>query len=193
MKDEGAVLAAVEELGLLLVQDKALSNAVEILVGGPVSGSWWGHPEGKRVYAALETITAHPDVLVAKLIARKLTLIHRRLWPAFLAVANAREPWQTRPLSAEAALTLTALDSRRSLEPSPRVAKELELSLLAHSERVHTPSGKHVTRLEPWSRWAVRAGCEPAAMPTAEAKYELQSALMRMGGTADLLPWHDDV
>lgn len=186
------MLSAIEELGLLLVQDRHLRNAIEILVAAPVAGSWWSHPEGKRIYAVLEAVTAHADVLVAKLIARKLTLIHRRMWPAFLTVANAREPWQLRPLSAAAALTFTALDGRRAMvEPSPAATKELELSLLAHGERVHTPAGKHVTRLEPWSRWAVRAGCEPAPMTILEAKHELQSAVMRLGGSPDLLPWND--
>lgn len=82
---------------------------VGILTGESLSTSWWSHPRGRLVFAVLSQLADHPDVLFAKLLYRKDTLIHRRLWPAVLAVGLAREPWQTRGLSDDAKRLLERL------------------------------------------------------------------------------------
>ena len=127
------------------------------------------------MYAILESVTEHPDVLVTKLIAGKLTFVDRALWPSVLAVATAREPWQLAGLSAPARRLLATLDEAHTVEPAGAGAKELELRLLAHATSVHTPSGKHVTRLEAWSVWAARAKC--AATNLSDAKRHLAAAV----------------
>lgn len=135
-------------------------------------------------------MTEHPDVLVAKLVATKVTLVHRRLWPAFLALATCRETWQIGDLSAQARRMLATLDEGRSIEPAGPTGKELALRLLAHASKVHTAVGKHVTRLEPWSKWAKRSEC--VAIGIAEAKQQLESALAGICGAPRLLPWNSN-
>jgi hypothetical protein len=181
------LLAALRARGLLLLQDRKLENAVALLAGETVSGSWWSHPRAGEMYEILETVGAHPDVLIAKLVAGKLTLVDRALFPALLAVATARAPWQTTGLTAEARRLLATLDEGTAIEPAGGGAKELELRLLARATSVHTPSGKHVTRLEPWPSWAARARCRATNLAT--AKRRLLAAVAEIGGDESLLPW----
>ena len=47
-----------------------------------------GHPEGKRIFAVLGEVQEHGDILVCRLVGGKLTLVHRRLWPAVAALAG---------------------------------------------------------------------------------------------------------
>ncbi len=186
--DGSRILAALREHGLLMLQDKKLASAVAILTGGEsFTGSWWSHPEAHAIYAVLEQVTERPDVVVAKLIAKKVTLVHRRLWPALLGVATAREAWQIEGLTKEARRMLTTLDEGDAIEPAGPAAKEIELRLLAHATKVHTASGKHVTRLEPWAAWAQRTECE--AIVASKAKQEIAAAAASIGGAPKLLPW----
>jgi hypothetical protein len=185
-KDAAAVLAQLEQVGLLLLQDPALPSAVAILAGGPVRGSWWGHPAANDFFRILNDVDDHPDVVTVKLVGGKVTLVHRRLWPALLAVTLAREPWQVDGLSAPARALLARLDAGETADGSAAAFKELELRLLAHAGSVHTPSGKHVTRLQSWASWAKRSRCAPAA----EGKQALAAALAAAGGAATLLPWN---
>jgi len=86
-------LAFVREHGIVLVSAKGRSrNLVEAIAGAPVKGSWWGHPEGKRIFSILTAVTEAKEVLVCRLIDGKLTLIHRRLWPALVRLADAFPP-----------------------------------------------------------------------------------------------------
>ncbi|WP_342118445.1 hypothetical protein [Pseudoduganella sp. OTU4001] len=61
----------------------------EAIAGAPIKGSWWGHPDGKRIFAVLSEMQEHDDILVCRLLAGKVTLVHRRLWPAVAALALA--------------------------------------------------------------------------------------------------------
>jgi hypothetical protein len=186
--DDSRVIACLRERGLLMLQDKKLESAVAILTGGErLTGSWWSHPKANAIYAILDEVTERPDVLVAKLVQKKVTLVHRRLWPALLGVAIAREAWQVERLSKDAKRMLSTLDEGDSIEPAGPAAKEIELRLLAHATKVHTASGKHVTRLEPWPLWAKRAKCK--AIAASEAKQQLALAAIGIGGTPKVLPW----
>lgn len=182
-----AVAARVRALGLLLLQDAKLPSALAVVRGGSTGGSWWSLPEADAIYAALERAADHADVLVAKLVAGKVTLIHRALWPAVLAVATAREPWQLRGLSPAARKLLGVLDDGGSTGPAGAPGKELERRLLVHAATAHGPSGKHVTKVESWQTWAARKACEPIDLAT--AKRQLEAAVTRLGGTRSLLPW----
>jgi hypothetical protein len=182
-----AVVGRLRALGILLMQDAKLASAVAVLRGGTVPGTWWSLPDAGAIYAALERAAQHPDVLVAKLVAGKVTLIHRALWPALLAVATSREPWQLRGLSAAARRMLATLDAGSSIDVAGAPGKELERRILVRAATAHAPAGKHVTALEPWSTWAARKGC--AAIDVGTAKRELEAAVTRIGGTHSLLPW----
>jgi hypothetical protein len=200
LKDARAVVAAVVDLGLLFVSDEKRENAIKVLTGEFPRGSWWSHPQANAIYDILQEVERAPDVLLAKLLGGKVTLIHRTLWPALLVVVTAREPWQVDGLSPGAVQALTALDEAETTGSEPpavsrTVSKELEGRLLAHAVNLHAPGGKHVTRLEPWRVWATAAGCPvpPSPAPVsgpalAEAKQVLEAAATRLGALP-LLPW----
>lgn len=91
--DAQAALAFVREHGVVLVSAKGPAPALaDAIAGEPIKGSWWGHPQGKRIFAVLEQVSADPSVLVCRLVDGKLTLVHSRLWPALAAAAPALAP-----------------------------------------------------------------------------------------------------
>jgi hypothetical protein len=194
LKDADAVVAAIEELGLLLLSDPKRKSAIEILTGEAPRGSWWSHPDANRIYALLHHVEKHRDVLAAKLLSGKVTFVHRALWPALLAVATAREPWQLAGLSPGAARWLAALDEARAsgteaAQPSRTVIKEVEPRLLARSESVHSAEGTHRSQLEDWSVWAARVGATSSGISAAEGKQALESAAARLGPPPPTFPW----
>lgn len=58
------------------------------IAGGPIVGSWWGHPMGQEIYALLQKVHRSRVVLVCTLAGGRITYIHRRLWPAFVRLAR---------------------------------------------------------------------------------------------------------
>jgi hypothetical protein len=199
LKDATAVTDAVSDLGVLFLSDPKRRNAIEILTGQFPHGSWWSHPQANAIYQILKSVEQHPDVLLAKLLAGKQTLVHRALWPALLTIATAREPWQTQGLSPVAARWLAAFDDSEAAgaaaPPASRtVSKEIEARLLAFAESVHTSTGRHETRLESWASWAARVGQPwpggPAGAPSIDqAKAALETAAARLGPPSPRLPW----
>ncbi|MES2016848.1 MAG: hypothetical protein V4484_10145 [Pseudomonadota bacterium] len=88
-------LAVVREHGVMLVSAKGgAPRLTEAIAGEPIKGSWWGHPQGRRIFAILQAVTGSPDVLVCRLIDGKLTLVHRRLWPQLVSLAARWQPAQ---------------------------------------------------------------------------------------------------
>jgi hypothetical protein len=57
------------------------------VVGGPIRGSWWGHAQGREIFAVTRAIRDCPDVLVCRLVGGKITYVHRRLWPALVRLS----------------------------------------------------------------------------------------------------------
>jgi hypothetical protein len=83
------LLAALAEHGMLLESAKGpLPNVAEMIVGAPIKGSWWGHPEGTTIFNALNDLAESPDVVRTRLVGGRVTLIHRRLWAALVVVAD---------------------------------------------------------------------------------------------------------
>lgn len=186
-------MAELERRGLLLESDPRRPSVAGIVAGEPIRGSWWSHPRSHEIYAVLERLAEHPDVLRVKLLSGKVTLVHRRLWPAVLGVAKSGEVWQTkglpasaRSLAARVARDATVRTDRLRRSHSGDLARELEKRLLVHGESVHTESGAHAKVLETWERWArrVRAG---RPLPPREAKRRLEEAVEELGGGD--LPW----
>jgi hypothetical protein len=188
MKTAQRVLEALAEWGLLLEQDKELPNVVTLLTGQSLRTSWWSHPRARVIFATLTELARHPDVLFTKLLYGKVTLLHRRLWPSFLAVASAREAWQVRGLPASARSLLQALERTGSVRASGPAVKELERRLLVHTEEVHTESGRHEIRLQPWQTWSQRVGCKPL-LSLAQARGTLEAAIQGLGAPLTALPW----
>jgi hypothetical protein len=86
--DRGEALDFVRRHGVVLVSAAGpVPKLTEAIAGETIKGSWWGHPKGKQIFAVLEQVSADPDVLACRLVNDKLTLVHRRLWPALAAAA----------------------------------------------------------------------------------------------------------
>ncbi len=186
------VLATLRRFGLLLKQDKSLPNVVTLVTGESLHGSWWSHPKAHVIFATLSELAEHPDVLLAKLLSGKDTLVHRSLLPALLAVVSAGGPWQDRNLSANGRKLLKRVAAADApVRSSGPIARELQLRLLVHAEQVHTESGRHETALETWSAWSVRVGVSPVGS-AAEARRALERACRGLGALPSALPWSED-
>jgi hypothetical protein len=59
-----------------------------LLQSARVRGSWWGHPASAAIFEALNELAASPDVVRLRLVQGKVTLVHRRLWPALVRTAD---------------------------------------------------------------------------------------------------------
>ena len=83
-------LAFIERHGVVLAAARGQAPTLtEAIAGAPIKGSWWGHPDGKRIFAVLSEMQEHEDILVCRLLAGKVTLVHRRLWHALAALVLA--------------------------------------------------------------------------------------------------------
>jgi hypothetical protein len=86
-------MAALVEHGMLLQSARGpLPNVAELVAGEPIRGSWWGHPAGHAIFDTLNTLADSPDVVRLRLVKGKVTLVHRRLWPALVRVADRLPP-----------------------------------------------------------------------------------------------------
>ncbi|HEX3764845.1 MAG TPA: hypothetical protein VHW23_39385 [Kofleriaceae bacterium] len=63
-------------------------SVAEAVAGQPIVGSWWAHPRGKAIFAALSELDDSDDVRCFKLIDGKVTFVHRRVWPALACLAG---------------------------------------------------------------------------------------------------------
>ena len=79
----------IQEHGVVLASAKGpVPRLTEAIVNGPISGSWWAHPQSQQIFAVLQAVADSDEVLVCRLINGKVTFIHRRLWPALVRVAK---------------------------------------------------------------------------------------------------------
>jgi hypothetical protein len=151
------VLKSLKENGILLLSDKALPSVVAIIGGTKVKGSWWGHEKGHEIFRQLGRLESHPDALLTRLVSGKVTYLHRKLWPDFLAVANAREGWQTQGLPPGSRRLLAEIEGKGqvrmdSYPGKSEDAREIERRLLVYTEEIHTDRGFHTKLISTWSR-----------------------------------------
>jgi hypothetical protein len=82
-------MAALREHGMLLESARGpLPNVAELIAGEPIRGSWWSHHASHAIFAAINRLADSPDVVRTRLVNGKVTLIHRRLWPALVRLAD---------------------------------------------------------------------------------------------------------
>jgi hypothetical protein len=82
-------LAFVKRHGVVLQAARGpVPSLAEAIAGGPIRGSWWGHPKGHEIFRVGQAICDSPDILVCKFVDGKVTYIHRRLWPALVKLAS---------------------------------------------------------------------------------------------------------
>lgn len=81
-------LAFVREHGAVLEAARGpLPSLAVAIAGGPIRGSWWGHPKGHEIFQAAQAVTESGEVLTCRLADGKVTYVHRRLWPALVKLA----------------------------------------------------------------------------------------------------------
>jgi hypothetical protein len=192
-------LQLLGERGVMaLTRQPPLRSLVEEVAGAPVPGSWWAHARGGDIYRIANELEDHPEVLIAKLVAGKVTFVHARLWPALYRVvgdagwradAEARAGMVARRLlTAVVAASPLRFDDHVALAPAAdrpalRKAKdELDKGMLARAAQIHTTSGRHATVLSTWASWA-----SPAVVAAA-AQLELEAARREIADAVGGLP-----
>jgi hypothetical protein len=189
-----------------MLQDPLLPCVTRIVTGGPISGSWWGHPSGGAIYELMTTLESDSEILQTKLVSGKVTMVHRDLWPSILAVGAARAAWQFCELSRGAVWLLAEVERDSSVQTDlltpppgiarksvPAAARELEQRLLVHADEVHTPSGAHAKVLETWSLWRNEAGMHDAIPSEDAGRKRLEQVVERLNrdfNASGRLPWH---
>lgn len=201
-KEFDRIWLQLQKLGLLLLSDSALPNVSRIVAGEKISGSWWSHEAGQKIFLVGEMLEDHADVLIMKLVSNKVTFVHRELWKHVYSIGVARDDWQMKKLSPVAKRLLQALDDQDWLQtnklgkafgPKPsETARELESRLLLHANQIHTESGAHARVIETWGSWAKRVGFRASAKNPATARRFLEQRLAKMNkefGGNGKLPW----
>ena len=123
--DAETVMAVLVEHGMLLASARGpLPNVAELVAGEPIKGSWWGHPRGHEIFAVLSSLDDCPDVMRMRLVNGKVTLVHRRMWPALVRLSDRFTPRQLAALHEEH----TATGAHRVIEqPFPEwVGEDVE-------------------------------------------------------------------
>lgn len=187
-----AARALVEQHGLLLLQDAALPSLATRVAGGPVRGSWWSSPAGKDIFAIAGALDDDPDVATMKVVDGKVTFVHRRLWPAVIAIGRARAPWQIDGLADDARALLQRIEGESCMRASGKPAKALELRWLVATAQVHTDSGAHALELRTWDRFASDRVVSGPWPPVADAQALLERTVDALPGAARRrarLPW----
>jgi hypothetical protein len=198
------VLNRLRKFGLLLESDPQLPSVCTLITGSPLHSSWWSHPLAHTIFHVNGQLEDHPDVLVAKLVASKVTFIHRKLWPEIVTIGKARERWQTQPLSRSAHRLLQMIERKGSLRTDEivlrgatktkpgNIARELEKKLLVHAAEIHTDSGSHAKILESWEHWVERIGFAAPSISADEARTKMEVRLRKLNDQFNAtarLPW----
>ena len=86
-------LAFIRKHGVVLESARGpVPSLAEAIAGNPVPGSWWSHPKSHEIFTVTRAVRDSDDVLVCRLIKGKITLVHRRLWPALVRAAGRLPP-----------------------------------------------------------------------------------------------------
>ncbi len=198
-------IAVLERHGLLMQSDAKLPSVVALVVGKPVRGSWWGHPQGDAIHILNTQLREHPDVIATHLVCRKITYVHRRLWAELFGVATSKEKWQLDELSKDCRAVFRRVEKHgfirsddEALLPtlSPRerrtVIRELEERLLVHCIEVHTARGTHAKAMQSWARCRRQKRFRRKALAASDARERLGALVKLWSGGSNinaLLPW----
>ena len=92
-------VAFVQKNGIVLESGRGpVPNLAETVAGGRIKGSWWNHPKANAIFACSRTIRSSKDVLICRLVAGKVTYVHRRLWPALARLSGQLKADQLAPI-----------------------------------------------------------------------------------------------
>jgi hypothetical protein len=164
-KERDLPIQTPEEALEVLRKERVLSltdtRGMRSLVGevlGKVHGSWWGHPEGGKVYAIANELERSREVLGAKLVDGKVAFVYRTLWPQLLRVVTdpnwRRERQKGLSQPARQLLAQVEKDGKLALQGRAPARGDLEKRALLLSSSEHTPAGRHAVVLRSWEDWA---------------------------------------
>ena len=86
-------IAFVKTHGVVMESARGpVPSLVQAIVGEDVHGSWWAHPEGKRIFEITRAVRSSPEVLVCRLVGGKITFVHERVWPALVHLSGRFRP-----------------------------------------------------------------------------------------------------
>src|SRR5262245_53227262 len=81
-------LAFVRQYGVVLESAQGpVPSLAEAIAGAPIHGSWWSHPSSHLIFEVTRFVRDCEEVLVCRVVEGKVTLVHRRLWPALVRLA----------------------------------------------------------------------------------------------------------
>lgn len=198
------ILDTIEAHGFLLESDPKLPSVCSLITGSPLRGSWWSHPLAQIIFQVNEQLEDHADLMITKLISRKVTFVHRQLWSELATIGSARERWQITGLTAAIKSLLQQVESAGALTTAETVwprkaemklgdaARELEKRLLVIGIQFHGESGAHEKRLETWGHWMKRRKFKPAKISIETAKDRLEAKLRTLNEefrASATLPW----
>ena len=84
-----SALAFIEAHGVVLASARGPApRMIDAIAGESIVGNWWSHPNANAIYNVLSTASESSDVLACRLVGGKVTLVHRRLWPALVRLAD---------------------------------------------------------------------------------------------------------
>jgi hypothetical protein len=93
VKRAAQTLAFVAQHGVVLASARgAAPRLIDAIAGEVIAGNWWSHPQANTIYNVLTEVQASEDILVCRLLGGKITLVHRRLWPALVRAADTFAP-----------------------------------------------------------------------------------------------------
>jgi hypothetical protein len=79
----------VREQGIVLQSARGpIPSLAEYVADEPIRGSWWGHPAGHEIFTVITQVMQSSDIVATRLVNGKVTLVHRRLWPALVRIAE---------------------------------------------------------------------------------------------------------
>lgn len=82
-------IAFVRMHGVVLESAKGpVPSLAEKIAGAPIRGSWWTHPRSHDIFRITRAVRDAPDILVCRLVAGRITYVHRRLWPSLVHLAD---------------------------------------------------------------------------------------------------------
>jgi hypothetical protein len=188
--------AALAKHGVLPQHDAELVSATSVIAGENIRGTWWSHAKGHLIFDVLSAI--EDEVASVKILDGKVTLVHRRLFPALAAIGLASERTE---LHRDAASMLARVEAGGHLRTDEAelpggsrkagvIASELERALLVYSTQEHTESGRHARVLVTWKSFLHENGIDPDELPPAGEAKALFDAAAESLGARERLPWN---
>ena len=91
--NHAALMARLRRGGVLLQSARGpVPNVAELVAGEQIRGSWWSHPRSHEIFEAINRLRSSPAVVAMRLIDGKITLVHRRIWPVLVRLADRFPP-----------------------------------------------------------------------------------------------------